>query len=139
MQWYQEYYIGVPEIDKQHQQLIQAVNRVSDIYREKDNERNRRICIEAIKYLKSYTLNHFSDEEAFQRSIGYEDYENHKKIHDDFVQTVIEYEKILQEQNYSSESVQKFISICSKWISYHILNKDQKIVEKPPVSLSSLH
>ena len=35
-----------------------------------DYEKNKITCIEAIKYLKQYTVEHFAQEEAFQLKVG---------------------------------------------------------------------
>jgi len=56
MEWNDRYRIGVEHIDKQHQGLFSAINRVLRILDERNYDRSKRACIEAIKYLKNYTL-----------------------------------------------------------------------------------
>ena len=134
MDWKEEYCIGVPKIDAEHRQMVRIVTKIDHIFDEKDTQRNRRTCIEALKYLKNYTLEHFSHEEAYQISIGYEGYEAHKKVHDDFREYVMQQENVLAQKDYSPESVKEFIKKLTEWLVNHILNMDQAIVNKKPQS-----
>lgn len=78
----EEYYIGVPHLDAQHRALFKTMDRVKDILMKDDYERNKRLCKEAIKFFGDYASRHFSDEEAYMRSIHFANYELHKAQHD---------------------------------------------------------
>ena len=49
-----------------------------------DEEKSEWVCREGVKYLKNHTLEHFEHEESYMRSIGYGDYDLHKRLHDNF-------------------------------------------------------
>ena len=127
MEWNDKYCIGVEHIDAQHKGLFTAINRVLRILEEKDAERSRRACIEAIKYLKNYTLQHFSDEEAYQREIAYSGYARHKAQHDDFIRAIAIKEAVMEADNYSRDSVQSLMDLLISWLVGHIMNSDQAI------------
>ena len=128
MEWKEEYASGVEEIDKEHQGLFKAVNRLSHVLKDMDPERDRDVCKEMIKYMKSYTLKHFADEEKYQRSIGYLDYAKHKRQHMTFIETISYLEKDLEATNYSPASVKRLVGSLSCWLLYHVMNADQDIV-----------
>lgn len=62
------------------------------------------------------------------RSIGYEGYEIHKRLHDDLrYKTLPALEKDLKESDYSQEAIQHFIGICVGWLTAHIIIEDRAI------------
>ena len=106
-EWKDDYKIGVKIIDDAHKQLFSIVSRIMRNFTEADFERNKMTCIEAIKYLKSYTMQHFAEEEEYQRSIGYHGYVNHKKVHDNMRDVVVPaLEREITSSRYSRESME---------------------------------
>ena len=63
-QWKDQYSIGVEEIDAAHQKLFSIVRRLLKNILSGDYEKNKKTCIEAVKFLKQYTIEHFAQEEA---------------------------------------------------------------------------
>lgn len=130
-QWDDKYCIGVEEIDTAHQRLFTIVRRLLKNLMAGDYEKNKITCIEAVKYLKQYTVEHFAQEEALQLKMGYSDYENHKRIHDNMRDvTIPALEKQMYMTDYSEESVEHFAGVCAAWLSAHIMLEDQAIVGK---------
>lgn len=130
-EWKDDYKIGVPSIDEAHKQLFSIVSRILRNFTESNFERNKTTCIEAIKYLKGYTIQHFADEEKYQRSIGYSGYYNHKKIHDNMRDVVVPaLEREIISSRYSKESMAHFVGACAGWLAAHVLIDDQAITGK---------
>lgn len=126
-EWDDRYRIGVPHIDSQHQKLFQICKRIEKIFQYEDETRNQRTIAESVKYLKNYTIEHFADEEEYQRSIGFEDFEEHHQKHVGFTQTILEQEKILEENAYAEEKVEQFVQFVYNWLVEHIMGSDQMI------------
>lgn len=129
MEWNDRYALGIDLIDHQHQELFRAINRIQNILQEGDLSRNQRACTEAIRFLKNYTWIHFQAEEEYQQAIHYENYEQHKRIHDNFRAIIMEYEEKLDAGPLTQESVQVFINMLQSWLVNHILFQDQRITE----------
>lgn len=127
MEWTKSLALGVEKLDKQHQELFRAMDRVVRIVDEKDASRSQRACIEAVKYLKNYTLMHFADEEAYMQEVGYGGYLAHKQIHDAFRSQIAAQEKKLEEYTYSRDVVMELISMIHDWLVGHIMRMDQRI------------
>lgn len=125
--WDDRYCIGEPGIDAQHRKLFQICERIVKIFQHGDAESNQRTVAEAMKYLKNYTIEHFANEEAYQRSIGYEGFEEHHQKHEAFAQTISEQEAILKESGYAPEDVEGFVEIVNNWLVNHIMHSDQAI------------
>lgn len=130
-EWKEEYKIGVEEIDSAHKQLFSMVNRIISNFMDKDYEKSKMTCMEAIKYLKIYTIKHFTEEEAYQLSIDYPGYTVHKRIHDNMRDVVIpNLEKEVVAKSYSKEALEHFVGVCAGWLAAHVLVEDQAITGK---------
>ncbi|MCM1577444.1 MAG: hemerythrin family protein [Ruminococcus sp.] len=130
-EWSDDYSIGVKVIDNAHKQLFTIVSRILRNLVSGDFSRNKLTCIEAVKYLKDYTVKHFAEEEAYQLSVNYPGYKVHKQIHDnmrDVVVPALEAEMIVND--YSQSSVEHFAGACAGWLVAHVLMEDQAITGK---------
>ena len=116
IQWRDRFNIGVELIDHAHRQLFSIVQKIMDLYVERHEDKFA--CVEGIKYFKAYALQHFAEEEAYMREIGYPDYLVHKKAHDKMrYETLPELERLLYDSDFSTEMVQRFIGVCTGWLT----------------------
>lgn len=128
-EWNKQFNIGVDSIDNAHRKLFSIVQKL--IHLSEDENNGQWACAEGIKYFKNYATEHFTDEESYMRSIGYEGYEIHKHLHDGMrYKTLPALEKDLTESNYSQESIHHFLGICLGWLTTHILIEDRAITGK---------
>lgn len=126
MLWKEEFCIGVEMIDRQHKELFDKVYELlNEINDSVDHRRDE--CIAAILFLKDYAVKHFAAEEAYQESIGYPEYEEHKKLHVKFVQSVLDHEKKMTASNFAEKDVKEFAGMLVTWLLYHVADTDQKI------------
>lgn len=129
-EWQDEYNVGVEIIDKAHKKLFSVVRRLNNFVNAEDNEKNKWICTEGIKFLKEYALQHFAQEEAYMRSINFVGYGEHKRQHTELKEIALPaIEKEMEENNYSFTSVQKFLGICIGWLTGHIMIYDRGITK----------
>lgn len=137
IQWRDRFNLGVEAIDQAHRRLFSIVQKMMDLYVERHEEKFA--CVEGIKYFKAYTLKHFAEEEAYMRKIGYSGYLAHKKLHDKMkYDTLPELERLLYESDFSTEMVQRFIGVCTGWLTGHIIIEDRAIVGERPNELSPM-
>lgn len=131
LKWDTRFNIGVDFIDSAHQRLFSIVGKLLNL--NEDESKRQHACQEGIKFFRSYALKHFSEEEAYMRSIHYSGYELHKALHDNMLRnTLPALEKELEVQNYSEGSVQHFLGICVGWLNSHIMVEDRAITGKIP-------
>lgn len=130
MIWKEEYRIGVPLIDQQHEELFSRVTVFVDTVRsdtkwsEKVNKVN-----DTLEFMKAYVVTHFQDEEAYQKEIGYPEAEKHRKIHEDMMSYIGMIAR-QNEYNGSKEIVmQQFAGRLVTWLVNHVVGEDQKIAE----------
>ena len=128
MLWKDKYELGVPIIDAQHKELFQRVGdflktlRSPVSWEEKVNSVN-----ETLEFMKGYVVEHFHDEEEYQRSIGYPGYEAHKEVHDDMVNYVQEVSQEYERSGYNEKLMQQFGGRLLSWLINHVASDDQRI------------
>lgn len=126
VKWNDQFNIGVESIDKAHHKLFSIVGKLINL--NETEAKQEHACREGVKYFKSYTIQHFADEEAYMQSIGYSGYAVHKRLHDDLRdKTLPALEAELEKRNYSPEAVQHFVGICVGWLNGHIMIEDRAI------------
>lgn len=124
--WQEEHNIGVEIIDKEHQRLFKIINKLFTL--EEEEKKNQWTCQEGIKYFKAHAMKHFSDEEEYMASIGYEGLERHTHIHEGFRNnTLPALELELEQSGYSSETIDHFLGVCAGWLIGHTLTEDMAI------------
>lgn len=125
--WNDKLKIGVDVVDKAHARLFKIVGKLMEQMEYEPNYQNT--CKESIRFLEDYTMGHFSEEEAYMRSIGYSGYEKHKRIHDKFRDvTLVSLKKRLEESDYAPEDVEHFSAVMAGWLTGHIMTEDQAII-----------
>ena len=127
IQWQDRFNIGVDAIDQAHRRLFHIVEKMTELYAQKHEDRFA--CVEGIKYFKAYAAKHFAEEEAYMRSIRYPGYLAHKRLHDKMKhETLPALEKALYASDFSTEAVQRFIGVCTGWLTGHIIIEDRAII-----------
>lgn len=127
--WKDSYIMGVDFIDREHKELFARINKL--IRLSENEEKSEWACREGVKYIKHHTEEHFEHEESYMRSIHYEQYDIHKRLHDDFRYTTLAaLEEELEENSYSMEAIRHFLGVCIGWLVAHTQMEDQAIVGK---------
>lgn len=125
--WQDQFNVGVEIIDQAHRRLFSIVQKMMALYVERHEDKFA--CVEGIKYFKAYALKHFAEEEAYMQKIGYTGYSAHKKLHDKMkYETLPELERLLYDSDFSTEMVQRFIGVCTGWLTGHIIIEDRAII-----------
>lgn len=126
--WSESYAIGVERIDNAHRELFRVMNRVLTTMRQGGDL--KWTVGESVKFFRIYAVNHFEDEEAYMREIGYPNLAAHKAVHDGMRERILPrvYSR-LEYNKYDEESLRRYIELCQKWLSRHILGHDRELVK----------
>lgn len=122
--WTQNLETGNESIDLQHKALIEALNRLVDA--------TMRGCgcqelKQTVEFLEGYTKKHFADEEALQLTYQYPDYESHKKLHEEFCETVREIGEKLLEEGATMKLLGRVNREMGDWLILHIKIEDVRL------------
>ncbi len=130
MLWKDNYELGVPLIDAQHKELFRRVESFLQVLRSEVcwDEKVQKVN-ETLEFMKGYVVEHFRDEEEYQRSIGYSRYEAHKQIHTGMVDYVLDFSKQYEQSNNDEQLIQQFGGRLLAWLINHVAAEDQRIAD----------
>lgn len=122
--WSKELETGNPQIDAEHQQLIQATNHLLEACAAGKGQQELRATVD---FLRQYTLTHFLHEEALQLDHNYPDYPNHKRLHERFLKTVEDLSNRLYAQGPTTDLVAEINKRLAGWLLNHIKTEDARV------------
>lgn len=111
---------GIPELDKQHEELLEILNKLNS------KQKNQADLWGIFISIENYIRHHFSEEEKFMQSLKYSGYDNHKSLHKKFID---EYKEISEEMT-SYESVDTILpslkAFIENWVQNHYNEADKQ-------------
>jgi hemerythrin len=117
--WSNSLSVGIPEMDRQHQKLVQLLN---DFHQAMTDRSAKEKLGKTIAALVEYTQTHFKEEEALLSSIRYDGLEAQRKAHAQFVSEVKGLEaKAKAGQVLVASEVMK---LMWGWLQTHIMKMD---------------
>ena len=87
IEWRDDWLLGIPGVDREHQELAQLFNQVAKLYACADergtpgHEEAGEKIIRLLNEMGELVRSHFRNEEALMRESGYPELEEHKQYH----------------------------------------------------------
>jgi hemerythrin len=122
--WKDEFNLGHEWVDMQHRRLFELVNGLVESCADGSDVAKLKGTLD---FLVNYTIQHFDEEEALQLKYNYPEYEEHKRIHEDFKVTVGRLVEKFTENGSSAELSGDVNKIIVRWLVNHIRREDKKI------------
>ncbi|MBI4857853.1 MAG: hemerythrin family protein [Acetobacterium woodii] len=130
MLWKDKYELGDSLIDTQHKELFQRVETFMGTLRSADSWEDKVQHVnETLEFMKGYVVEHFRDEEVYQKSIDYPGYEAHKQIHLDMVNYVLQVSDEYERSGFDEKMMQQFGGKLLAWLINHVASEDQRIAD----------
>ena len=117
--WSNLYQLNVSSMDEEHRTLIEKMNS----FLLSLNSNNHAQITAAFNDLAGFTVKHFQDEEEYMESINFPDLDNHKKIHKDLIEKVLNYKEGLAKGKLNKQVISNFLK---NWLALHIVGQDKK-------------
>lgn len=121
IKWSAAMSVGVSRLDRDHRILIGLINRLDEASAGDDNA--AQLMAEVLDVLVSYTIFHFSREEAVMEACGYPALGHHHEEHVALTQEVMDWQKRFR---VDAESVvpMDMLHFLKGWLNHHILLQD---------------
>lgn len=125
MEWTDEFSVGIPEIDADHQQLLKLLN---DLHEAVETKAGDEVLEKVLDALLLYVSYHFAHEEGLFLRTKYPGYERHRQAHLALRNTVTE---IHAEFQSGSREVlpQQVLEFLKTWLFQHIMVADRAFSE----------
>ena len=122
MDWKTKCLIGIPEIDEQHKQLFECIDRLENA----KDERQRELAVYFVMdELKDYARIHFAVEEIIMRLFDYPGLEAHIAEHGEFTARLKSLAKIELNHDVHAEAG----SFLRGWLTKHIMISDKRYAD----------
>lgn len=120
IQWNATLSVGVQSLDKEHQQLVELVNRMHEAMQ---TGQGKNVVGEILEKLIHYTQTHFKHEEELMTKTAYPQASVHTLHHTQLTKKVVEFrEQFLSGKVTLSMEVMNFLK---SWLQDHILKMDK--------------
>lgn len=120
--WNPSWNVGMVDIDADHQRLFQLIQALNDSF---TGGVASSLMVNTVDELIKYTKYHFEKEELLLEQIGNVKLDEHKKIHYELLQKILEYGEWLMEPGADRNSARvHFIVFLQAWLIRHILEMD---------------
>ncbi len=123
IKWDEKYSVNVKEIDDQHKNFIEIMNK---LYAAVNEMRTKEDLKNILNELTEYADKHFTTEEKYFDEFHYELADEHKQKHKELKEKIIEFQKKFGEKNEISLELSDFLE---NWLVDHLDNQDKKYTE----------
>jgi len=123
-QWSDDLSTSVGEIDNQHKELIERINRLLAAF---DRSTGRDEMGKLIEFLTAYVVLHFKTEERSMQKYGYADFPQHKAQHETFVKAFGRVRDRLLADKTDPQLMEDTRQLVVDWLVNHIKLSDRAL------------
>ena len=117
----EKYQLGVPEIDKQHEELSELVGKFRETVAEKDQ---RHLIHPVLRRLYHQLSHHFTYEESLMQMVAYPDLSQHRKTHNALLKLLNDH----FDDPIAPGDYEFFSKLVSDKVLGHIMEHDAKMI-----------
>jgi len=124
IEWTEKYETGFGDIDKQHKEIIQQLNRLHDAI---VAGLAKEVVSDIVNFAGDYATKHFAYEESCMDKYQCPFAKQNKEAHEQFVRRFGEIQKQLADANADTSKVLEVYRELRDWIHSHILKIDTNL------------
>jgi len=121
--WKRSMSVDVVSLDRQHQEMVEAMNRLLDLVEEGAPADDCRVQLQAVV---AEARDHFVQEERLMRNIGFPHFHRHKEKHDKLLSEIDVFMETFQDRM-EQKHFRYIQSYLKYWLLRHLMSEDQKI------------
>ena len=126
--WTEKIATGFPNLDKQHQVLIDIINELGGhLTNPNFNPEELALLINQVDYIADYADLHFKGEEQCMERYQCPAHAQNQKAHAQFREVIREYKSGLEKHGFNIELLKALHGYMEKWILDHILQIDTQL------------
>jgi hemerythrin len=122
LEWRDEYATGIPDIDYEHEQLIDSINA---FYSKLAEDPNKEELVEVLDNIYGAIYSHFVLEEKLMKKYGYDEFKQHSQDHARLLDEIRDITLALEDSSEYDE--QKLKQRMNDWFSIHFKTHDARL------------
>jgi hemerythrin len=126
IEWQNKYSVKVEEIDNQHKELVDTIDKLFQIL---GIDKDEKKLLDIFLKLEKYAVDHFATEEKYFEKFKYNGAEEHIKEHELFKKKVLEIKNKYLQNKKSGVISFELADFLEDWLLDHLVTMDQKYVE----------
>lgn len=123
LQWSSALSLGVPDLDAQHRELFERVDRLLDAML----HGNRSEAAQLAAFLRDHVVLHFAAEEQLMLDLGYPEAANHTAEHHVFATSMLALDAAFREGGPTAELVFRLEREVVAWLRDHVYVADAEL------------
>lgn len=128
IKWKESFALGIDKVDQQHKEIFDKTNELIKLRKERaDRDKQYEQVGKVLDFLIDYVKSHFESEEKIQQKYSYPNYEDHKKIHQNFIARIEELKAEYEADNHSMSTLLQLSKTLLDWLVSHIGQEDRKL------------
>jgi hemerythrin len=132
IEWDDKYSVGISEIDEQHKELINIINKAIVLIINKTIDivqfgTNPQEILELLDEMTEFAKEHFATEEAYMIRFHFLEYQLHKEEHFNFSNKTISYRN--QVMGGDTKIACEILEYLKRWLVEHIQVTDRKYID----------
>lgn len=122
LEWKDEFLLGIPSVDHEHQELIRLVN---ETYEHLSRERSELTVADFLGEIYAKISAHFALEEKIMCEQNYDEYLDHKADHERLLDEIRDIMDDIEDDREFDEET--FATKLSNWFTEHFKTKDARL------------
>ena len=122
IEWRDEFSVGVPDVDHEHQKLIGLINELHDAM---SSGSGNVTVMDFLGEIYAHVSAHFALEEKIMRDRKYDEYAEHKAEHEALLDKLRDIMDDYEENAYFSD--EEFARAVEKWFTDHFRTRDARL------------
>jgi hemerythrin len=128
LQWNQQFVTGNSKIDNQHRSLISYINRLEEVARNTNpNRQEVEFILNLVDFVENYTQMHFAHEESCMNRHRCPAHHENMAAHGQFLEFFREFKRRFEAEGCRPNVLKELHDRCSFWIQDHILKIDMQL------------
>jgi hemerythrin len=122
IEWRDDFSVGVPDVDHEHQELIRLINELHDAM---SHDNSDVTVMDFLGEIYAHVAAHFALEEKIMRERNYDQYSDHKADHEALLDELRDIMDDYEENAFFSDDI--FANAVGSWFSDHFRNRDARL------------
>ncbi len=122
IEWKDEFSVGVPDVDHEHQKLITLIN---DLHNAMSSDSRDVTVMDFLGEIYAHVSAHFALEEKIMRERKYDQYAEHKAEHEALLDQLRDIMDNYEEN--ATFSDEAFATVVEKWFTEHFRTRDARL------------